>query len=144
MLVAGTDLRGDLSDFLQHIERHKLRFGLLASLRKGDDLIADLLDFNNTLQDVKGRLRARRDKFHDLVLALFELLAICPEGFDGCIEIAAGRVIKAGAQHLHAERVQIAARSGVQHGSKRLMSDKVAINGVGAFILHTDIAYAEQ
>ena len=142
LLIAGADLWRDFGNFPKHVERHLLRFGALPCLHEGDDLIADLLDFDNTLEDIAGGIRARRHQFHDLVLAFLELLTVGSEGFDGSFEISAGRVVKAGAKHLHAKCIEVPAGSGVQNRSKGLMADEIAIDAVGAFILQADVAYS--
>ncbi|MNV00138.1 hypothetical protein D3C71_902940 [compost metagenome] len=119
-----------------------MRFGALSCLHEGDDLIADLFDFDNTLEDIAGGIRARRHQLHDLVLAFLELLPVGSEGFDGSFEITTGRVVEAGAKHLHAERIEVSAGSGVQNRSKGLMADEVAIDVVGFLILQADVAYS--
>lgn len=142
LFVTRTDFRRNLGDFPQDVKRHLLGFGPLSCLHEGNDLIADFLDFDNTLEDIPRGVRAGRHEFHDLVLAFLELLAICPEGLYGRFEIAAGRIVEAGAKHLHAERIEISACSGVQHRSKGLVADEITIDIIGAFILQADIAYA--
>ncbi len=111
-------------------------------LHEGDDLIADLLDFDNTLEDIARGIGACRHQLHDLILTFLKLLTVGSEGFDSGFEISARRVVKGGAKHLHAKRIEVSAGSGVQNRSKGLMADEIAIDVVGAFILQADVAYA--